>query len=200
MEFPIKDDSTIWQLFKNGNKESFSFIYSRHMPNLYEYGMRMLQNEELTRDAIHDLFVKLWQNRKTVGFTDNIKYYLITSFRNTIFTLKGIENRMPIVDLDEASGFSLDFNLESEYIRKEQLNELSKNLLEAMNQLSPRQKEVLYLRYFEELNYNEVAELMNISVKAAYKLSARALEALRELMKLPLSVILFLLLMSSDSN
>lgn len=198
MEFLFKDDSTTWQLFKNGDKSAFSFIYSHHTPNLYEYGMRMLQNEDLTRDAIHDLFVKLWQNRKTVGFTDNIKYYLISSLRNMIFTLKGIESRMPLVDLNEISSFNLDFNLESEYIRKEQLNELSKNMLDALNQLSPRQKEILYLRYFEELDYNDVAELMNISVKAAYKLSARALEALRELMKLPLSVVLFLLLISES--
>ncbi|ACU02286.1 MULTISPECIES: RNA polymerase sigma factor [Pedobacter] len=198
MELPFTDDSVTWQLFKNGDKKAFSFIYTTYSPNLYEYGMRILQDEELTRDAIHDLFVKLWQNRKSIGTTNNIKYYLITALRNTIFTLKGIENRMQLTGLNEADAFHLDFTLESAYIRKEDLNLLSIQLLDALNQISPRQKEILYLRYFEELDYNQIAEMMNISVKGAYKLSARALEALRELMKLPLSLLLFLLLMGRE--
>jgi RNA polymerase sigma factor (sigma-70 family) len=197
MALSFEDDSVTWQLFKNGDKAAFSFIYSCYSPNLYEYGMRMLSNEDQTRDAIHDLFVKLWQNRKSVGHTDNIKYYLIKAFRNTIFTLKGLEKRMPLVDLEEAHHFNLEFTPESAYIQNEQLNKLSRNLLDALNQLSPRQKEIIYLRYFEELDYNQAAEAMNISVKAAYKLSARALEALKEIMQLPLSLIVFLLLISN---
>jgi len=198
MELPFTDDSVTWQRFKNGDKKAFSLIYTTHTPNLYEYGIRILQDEELTRDAIHDLFVKLWQNRKSIGTTNNIRYYLITALRNTIFTLKGIENRMPMTSLNEAESFHLDFTLESAYIRKEDLNLLSIQLLDALNQISPRQKEILYLRYFEELDYNQIAEVMNISVKGAYKLSARALEALRQLMKLPLPLLIFLLLMGRE--
>ncbi|MBL1408737.1 RNA polymerase sigma factor [Sphingobacterium faecale] len=200
MKFTFKDDSTTWQLFKDGDREAFAFIYNRYTSNLYAYGMRLLQDEEETRDAIHELFVKLWQRRKTIGYTDNIKYYLITSFRNIIYTLKGIENRMPQADLSEAEDFDLSFNLESEFIHKEQSKELSKKLLEALGQLTPRQKEILYLRYFEELSYQEIAVVMDITVKASYKLSARALEALRELMNLPLSVVLFLLFTSIKTH
>ena len=198
MELVFKDDSVTWQLFKNGNQEAFSFIYTSYSPNLYEYGMRMLQDEDLTRDVMHDLFVKLWQNRKTAGPTNNIKYFLISSFRNLLFTHKGIENRMPREDLQESTGFNMEFTPESEYIRTEQLRQLSKQLLEALNKLSPRQKEIIYLRYFEELDYNQVAELMNMSVKAAYKLSARALDTLREIMNLPVSLIFFLLMINAD--
>jgi RNA polymerase sigma factor (sigma-70 family) len=51
-----------------------------------------------------------------------------------------------------------------------------------MNSLSARQKEVIYLRYFEELSYDEIASIMHISVKATYKLSARALDSLRQIL------------------
>ncbi len=198
MELVFKDDSVTWELFKNGDQQAFSFIYTSCSANLYEYGMRMVQDEDLTRDAMHDLFVKLWQNRQSVGPTNNIKYYLLTAFRNLLLTQRGIENRMPREDLQESTGFNMEFTPESDYIRSEQLDVLSKQLLEALNQLSPRQKEIIYLRYFEELDYNQVAELMNLSVKGAYKLSARALDALREIMKLPVSMIFFLLMVHPE--
>ena len=198
MEFVFQDDSATWQLFKNGDQQAFAYIYTRYSPNLYEYGMRMLQDEDVTRDVMHDLFVKLWQNRQSAGSTNNIKYYLITSLRNLIFTRKSIDNRMLHEELHESTGFNMEFTPESEYIRKEQLGQLSELLLEALNKLSPRQKEIIYLRYFEELDYNEVAELMNMSVKAAYKLSARALDTLREIMKIPITLIFFLLMINSN--
>jgi RNA polymerase sigma factor (sigma-70 family) len=195
MELPYKEDSETWQLFKDGDKQAFAFIYNKYSPTLYEYGMRMLQHEDSVKDAIHDLFVKLWQNRRSFSVTNNIKYYLIAAFRNTIFTLKGLEDRLPQVELSETDGFDLEFSLEAEYIRNEELANQSAQLLEAMNKLSARQKEIIYLRFFEEMDYNQIAEAMNISVKATYKLSARALDALREIMNLPASTIFFLLLL-----
>ena len=68
-------------------------------------------------------------------------------------------------------------------------------MLQALNQLSPRQKEVLYLRYFEELEYNEIAGMMDISVKGVYKLNSRALETLRGILDMPNSGIISMLLL-----
>lgn len=195
MESTYEDDGMTWQLFKNGDNKAFAFIYKKYSPALYEYGMRMLQHEDSVKDAIHDLFVKLWQNRKSFSATNNIKYYLIAAFRNTIFSLKGEESKLPQVELNDTDGFDMEFSIESEYIRNEELGNQSAQLLEAMNKLSARQKEMIYLRFFEEMDYKQIAETMNISVKATYKLSARALDALREIMDLPASTILFLLLL-----
>lgn len=194
MNLAEKDDSSLWQKFKDGDPQTFEFIYKTYSPTLYEYGMRMLQHEDSVKDAIHDLFVKLWHNRNSYSATNNIKYYLIAALRNTIFTLKGLEKRFPQVELNDTVGFDLGFSIETEYIRNEELSSQTAKLLEAMNKLSARQKEIIYLRFFEEMNYNEIAEVMNISVKATYKLSARALDALRVVMNIPVSTIIFLLL------
>jgi len=194
MNLAEKDNSILWQKFKDGDPQTFEWIYNTYSPALYEYGMRMLQHEDSVKDAIHDLFVKLWQNRNSYSATNNIRYYLLAALRNTIFTLKGLEKRFPQVELNDAIGFNLVFTAETEYIRNEELSSQTANLLAATNKLSARQKEIIYLRFFEEMNYDQIAEVMNISVKAAYKLSARALDALRIVMNIPVSTIAFLLL------
>jgi len=58
----------------------------------------------------------------------------------------------------------------------------TQKLIDALNQLTPRQKEVIYLRYFEELDYEEIATIMDITIKATYKLRARGLDILRQIM------------------
>jgi RNA polymerase sigma factor (sigma-70 family) len=91
------------------------------------------------------------------------------------------------------------FSVESEFIKKENQSVQTQKLIEALNQLTARQKEVIYLRYFEEMEYEEIAGIMNITVKATYKLTARGLDALRQILDVsPSSLILFLALAKAD--
>ena len=85
------------------------------------------------------------------------------------------------------------FSVESDFVDKEVRSVQTQKILAALNQLTPRQKEVIYLRYFEELDYEEIAVIMKITVKATYKLMARGLEALRQVMEVSIpSLLLFL--------
>lgn len=188
-------DTYLWETFLTGEREAFEAIYNQHYKALYEYGMRKLQNEELVRDYVHDLFVKLWMNRTTTGTTDNIRYYLLASLRNFILNQTTKKSNLYYVDMEEAESFHITFNAETELTKLEQTNEQAQKVLQALNQLSPRQKEVLYLRYFEELEYNEIAAMMDISVKGVYKLNSRALETLRGILDMPNSSIISLILL-----
>ncbi len=189
------EDINLWEAFLSGEREAFESIYTRHYKSLYEYGMRKLQNEELVRDYVHDLFVKLWMNRKTTGSTDNIRYYLLASFRNFIINQSTKKSNLNYVDMEEAEVFQINFNAEAESARLDQVDEQAQKVLQALNQLSPRQKEVLYLRYFEELEFKEIADMMDISVKGVYKLNSRALETLRGILDMPNASIISLILL-----
>ncbi len=190
------EDTYLWETFLTGNREAFETIYTRHYKSLYEYGMRKLQNEELVRDYVHDLFVKLWMNRNTIGTTDNIRYYLLASIRNFIINQTAKKSNLNYVDIEEAESFHIHFTAEAGLSHlDDQEEKQSRQVLNALNQLSPRQKEVLYLRYFEELDFKEIADMMDISVKGVYKLNSRALETLRDLLNMPNSGIISLLLL-----
>lgn len=177
-----------------GNRQAFTSIYSTYVEILYEYGIRILNNEDQVRDCIHDLFVKLWLNHKNISPTDNIRYYLIGAIRNTIFSYIAKEDRMKTEDLQNHDDFLLDFDVESDHIKKEDSSAQSKKIRDALEQLTGRQKEIIYLKYFEEMDYEQISELMNISVKGAYKLSARALDALKVILDIDKAMVIFMLL------
>lgn len=183
----------LWESFKEGNKDSFEKIYHQYFKSLYEYGLRTVNDKEIVKDHIHDLFVKLWTNRNHLGEVKNIKSYLLVSLRNLIFDKIEKNKRIQLSAAEEDYYFEMTFSVESKFIEQESYSEQTKKLITALNNLSSRQKEIIYLKYFEELEYNDIAAILNISTKATYKLSARAINALKEILNLPDTYIIFLL-------
>lgn len=187
------DDYALWQLFKSGDKESFQSIYFSHYNSLYEYGIRIENDKESVKDSIHDLFIKIWNNRSSLGNIGNIRSYLLVSLRGILYNKRESTSRVKLVEIDEELPFEMVFSVESAFISKEMRTEQTQKLIDALNQLTPRQKEVIYLRYFEELDYEEIASIMTINVKATYKLVGRALDRLRNVLNLSNTSILILM-------
>lgn len=189
------DEAILWESFLNGERASLQEIYSKYYQNLYSYGMRKLNNSEIVRDCIQDLFVHLWTNRANLSSTNNIKYYLLASLRNRLIRANAIDDKWQKIELSAADLFHIQFNPEAEYIQRENISQKAKILIDALDQLTPRQKEVLYLRYFEELGYDQIAELLDLSVRGVYKLNYRAIEALKTVLDISKADLLVLLLL-----
>ena len=71
-------------------------------------------------------------------------------------------------------------NVEEDYIEKEEQIVIKKEIDEMLNSLTSRQREIIYLRYVHEYEYNEIAELLHISVHSCRKLVSKAILSLRE--------------------
>lgn len=69
-------DAELWRSFKEGDRESFTTIYYQYLKNLYEYGLRIVEDKNLVKDRIHDLFVKLWNNKLNLDEVRNVKVLL----------------------------------------------------------------------------------------------------------------------------
>jgi RNA polymerase sigma factor (sigma-70 family) len=189
------DDDALWQSFKSGDRESFHSIYLHHFKPLYEYGMRLVGDQELVKDGIQDLFVKLWTNKANLSGVSAIRSYLLVALRTTLYNRLEKNNRIQLSADDEQLPFEMVFSVESDFINKEARTVQAEKLIAALNQLTPRQKEVIYLRYFEELDYDQIAAVMHITVKATYKLTARGLETLRQVLGISGSSLIILLLL-----
>lgn len=187
------NDQALWQSFKEGDRSSFQAIYFSYFKNLSEYGMRIIGDKELVNDCIHDLFVKLWNNKSNLGTVTAIRSYLMVSLRSTIFNKIKQNSRTAVLAFNDEHPFEMVFSVESDFIAKETSSIQTQKLLDALNELTPRQKEVIYLRYFEEMDYEEIAAVMGITVKATYKLTARSMEALRQIMVITNTSLLLLL-------
>lgn len=193
---PQPSDAELWASFRRGDEQAYAALYEQHAAALYQYGVRLVQDEFLVRDALHDLFVRLWTKRAQLAPIDNVRYYLLTGLRNALLDHKRRDQRYQHVSLDddERTPFQLSFSPEAEAFQQQENQAQAARLLAAVEQLSPRQKQVIYLRYYEELEYPQIAELLAINIKGVYKLTARALDALKDIMGVPRPLLLALLL------
>ena len=180
MEFLKQDDGKVWAMFKSGDNQMFAAIYSAYSRKLYHYGLKFTQNRALIEDSIQDLFFELLKNRKTIGQTDNILRYLMTSFRFKLFRLLKYEKRFDLRSDSGEYSFEITFSIEHELILQEKVDQKSAIFVKALQDLTPRQKEAIYLRYTNELEYSEVSEVMDMSLESCRNLICRAVKALKE--------------------
>lgn len=174
-------DTTIWNSFKMGNVHAFQCIYEKHMRILTNYGLRVCADKELVKDAIHDMFVDMWKNRMHLGHTNSIKYYLIKALRRNL--VKKIVNRRKKACEDItllSDNLLFEFSHELEITQSELKREQISKLYKALEKLSSRQKEVLFLRYFGGFSSSEIADILEINSQSAYNLIYRSLATLRE--------------------
>ncbi len=178
------EDEHIWASFKSGNREVFEQIFRTHIRVLYKYGNRFTHDTALVEDCIQDLFLDLWRKRQSLGTTDSIKRYLLGSLRRRI--IRKLQ-RKPVaqahIDL-EIHVFHLELNAEDAHIEAENDLAQQRALKEASAKLTNRQREVIYLKFFQEMSYEEIASVMEISYQSARNLVYAALKAIKKHMVL----------------
>ena len=181
----MKNDEILWAEFKKGDSDAFYKIYDLNYPSLYNYGMRISGNEELTRDSIHDLFLELWESKSRINIGFGIKPYLIKFLRNII--VDKLNDRKKLVTTQDNYYFESDrmeFLLSQEdiIINNDNIASNHKLLSNAINSLTNRQKEIIFLRFYNNLNYKEIANITNIKYQSVRNLISEALHKLRDLL------------------
>jgi RNA polymerase sigma-70 factor (ECF subfamily) len=180
-DFSLYTDAQLWRAYKEGNPGAYAFMYSKYTPALYSYGWHIIRDQALIEDCLHDLFIHLYDNRQSLGHTDSIKYYLFRALRRRITDSLSRQGKH-----HEPSGTSAEYNFqviaspESVLIADQSRRLLHENLCRSINTLPRRQREALYLLYFDELSYQEVADIMCLEVKTVYNQVRNALEGLKK--------------------
>jgi len=189
----LTNDRDIWSRFKSGDDESLTLVYSENFKKLYLFGMKITTNQTIVEDSIQDLFSDLVRNRKKLGDTNNIHFYLLKSFKRKLVRQLQKENRYRLKNKDEDFEFNITYSVEHFIIQNETADLKFQSLQLAIAKLKPRQKEAIYLRFTEELEYNEIAEMMEMSIESCRNLLFRAIKSLRDSLKGDTSIFLFFL-------
>jgi RNA polymerase sigma factor (sigma-70 family) len=168
----------LWNDFRNGNKEAYECIYRTYAPLLYNYGFKITANHALTQDCIQELFITLLVNKSRISKTDSIKFYLYKSLRREL--IRALKNDKK--NLSQPPGFEPNFDVVFSYeydLIQEQLSaERIQSLHKALDSLPPRQKEVIFLRFYENLSFEEIAGVMGIEQASVYKIIYKAIDNL----------------------
>jgi len=177
------DDTAIWLAFKAGDWEAYKKLYNDYFKMLNNYGYKFTKDVNIIEDAVHDLFIKLWTNRATLGTPVSVKNYLYKSLRNVIFRKMQYQSRF--VDLaDEPDySFSVELSFDHQIIANEEERELHLKLKTVIKNLPARQQEIIFLRFYEGLGYDAIADIMEINTNSAYKLLYKAFNNLQAALK-----------------
>ncbi|MBO9632055.1 MAG: sigma-70 family RNA polymerase sigma factor [Chitinophagaceae bacterium] len=172
-------DTKQWAAFCEGDQSAFLTLYEGHYNLLYIWAHRWIeQDTEWIRDQLHDFFIYLWEHRQNLARDINTRSYLLTSFKRYLIN-NAAKNKLllkPAVDLELPA--------EDDASEMEAFTEQFSKVQRAMDGLSPAQKEVVELRYMQNMSLQEIADHKRSSLRTVYNLMHRALIQLKnELLK-----------------
>ncbi len=184
-----------WDEFRYGDEGALKFIFNTYYHLLFNYGHKFTPDDHIIEDVIQDLFVKLWADRSSIGQTASVKNYIYKAFRRRLIRkLDYAPKIMAFPAAEDKIQFDIELGHDHRMISSERTKRIQQNLALALEKMTPRQREIIHLRYFEELEFEEIADIMQLSAKATYKLLYRAIDALKKhLPKFDYLVILYLL-------
>lgn len=190
--------SETWEEFVNGDQDCFCRLFKEYYEGLYGYGLKLNNDPDLVKDSIQNLFVTIWERRENLRHITSPNIYLFVSLRNNILRIKKHQTRIKEITDEVQDEFDIQFGAEELMMKKELRKEQKHKLQEALNHLSNKQKEVLYLHYFNGMSYGEIEEILSINRQSVRNHMYRAMETLRsvldiDVMRLVISLLIALL-------
>ncbi len=194
VKFSQTPDQTLWQLYRRGDKQALGQLAERYYRTLKHYGLKFMVDASIIDDCIQELFLQLWQNRLRINETDSVKHYLLKALRHHILQYLRSQKRQTFQELDWDTSVAEEFNTESLLIEQESLAILSHTIQTQLATLPAREREALYLRYYENLSISEIADVMEVNRQSVSNFLQKALSKLRTKWLVPLSVIICIFL------
>ncbi len=176
------DDKKIWDDFREGESYALSHIYHKYIQFLYGYGRKISDNNALVKDSIQDLFFELIRSRENLGATDNIKFYLLASFRRKLISNLKKQNLFSFHIEEKDWQPEIIYSAEHDYIEQEKRTHREETIKKALQELSPRQREILYYKYTCGFDYEQICNIMSIKYDSARKQVCRALKVLKQVL------------------
>jgi RNA polymerase sigma factor (sigma-70 family) len=168
----------LWTNFRAGNEEAYTSLMQSFAAPLYSYGIRLVNDDDFIKDCIQDVFYELWKRREHINSTGYVKSYLFKALRLRIFReQRNWNNALPI---EEHYQFMVELDTESALIESQSCEEVSRKMQRLLNHLPRRQKEILYLRFYEGLEQERIAEIMELNRQSVYNLLHEAIQRLRK--------------------
>jgi RNA polymerase sigma factor (sigma-70 family) len=180
MSFSTSYYNNIFRKFQEGNEDAFSFFYQFYLNDLYSYGISMGFGKDVVKDVIQDVFLKMYFEKKNFTSINHLKFFLLKSLKNRLYNIYKSKAVSATTEIsEEIISFSITTTVLDKIIDEEDRTIIKQQLDKLLSELTSRQKEAVYLRFMQELEYDEIAEIMHITEHAARKLISRSLNRLR---------------------
>ena len=173
-------DIELFSAIRDGDKKALSVLFMRHYDFLKHYGLRIAPSPEIVEECIQELFLYIFEASGRLGEIKQVKVYLFRSLRRRIIEKLNREKRLRGPDKELAALTAIQFSYEDVYWEKEGQQHLQEALAHALNDLPWRQREAIYLRYYNGLRTKEIAEIMGVANQTILNTLYQALKKIRK--------------------
>ncbi len=177
-------DGLLLEALRKDDEKALGYLFNTFYNKLYRIGLKWCLDSDITEESIQLIFSDLWKYRRTLGDIQSFEAYLKSSLKKRIFKELQKVNSIEKVNWEDAETFILSTqSYEEILIKQESDTQLKKQLHLALEQLSPRQKEIIVLKYFEELSFKEIAEKTGLQTDSIYKTLHEGIKKLRGILQ-----------------
>jgi RNA polymerase sigma factor (sigma-70 family) len=175
------NESLLWSQFVCGDEAGFTELFRHFSKPLFNYGIKIVSDKELLKECLQELFVNLWHSRqKLAPDVTSVQSYLFLSFKRLLLKKKRKGLRIIPLSNTDSGDFLADYSIEQLLIEKENATEQERRLLTALSQLTARQKEAIYLKFYQNMSYEEIGEVMNINYQSLRSLVYKAIKMMHQ--------------------
>jgi RNA polymerase sigma-70 factor (ECF subfamily) len=170
--YASQTDEALALLYVNGDNRAFDELLARNQQKLYNYILFVVRDPEIANDVFQDTFVKVITKLQDGKYTDSGKFsFWVTRIAHNIM-MDGYRQQRGehIVDVDEENDLSrlrseelMDINRENEFVNAQILNDVR----HLMDMLPAPQREVVYMRYYQDLSFKEIADMTGVSINTS---------------------------------
>jgi RNA polymerase sigma factor (sigma-70 family) len=183
-EYVLKSEAELIQQLQRNDEQALAALMRLYYNDLYNYGARFTDDISLIKDCIQEIFISLWQRRETADTILSPRYYFLRAIKNKI--LKALYKHMQPASLSSLQpdyDSFYEFSIEQITIENQVNEEKTQKLRNTLTLLSKKQKEIIYLKYYQYLDHGQIAELMNLNRQSVYNLLHETIHKLRTLLR-----------------
>ena len=184
----VMTDEELAMDYVNGNNRAFDELLFRHQSKLFSYILFVVRDREIADDLFQETFVKVITKLQEGKYSPSGKFsaWMMRIAHNVIMDLYRGLKVQKIVDTSDENDLSnistndfYSMDIESQYVNAQVLKDVKK----LMNFLPASQREVVYMRYYQQLSFKEIAEMTNVSINTSLGRMRYAILNLRRMVK-----------------
>lgn len=185
MEKSLVSDGVLVSLYQKGNEKAFELLVRRHKSKVYTAIYLIVKDPYIAEDLLQDTFIKAVTTIKTNRYNEEGKFlpWIVRIAHNLAIDYFRKEKRYPTVILEDGSNVFNTLNFAEDSVESVQIKmETHERLKEMIQKLPEQQKEVLLMRHYADMSFQEIAEATGVSINTALGRMRYALINLRKQM------------------
>ena len=181
-EYSLFDETACMKRLQHNDEEALALLMRAYYAALYNYASRFTRDDGLIKDCIQEVFISIWQRRESACTILSPRFYLLRATKNKVLkSLHRKRQQAMSASLKEEYPFFYEFSIERIIIEKQISEANALRLRKTLSSLSNRQKEIIYLKYYQHVDNGQIAELMSISRQSVYNLLHETIQKLKDL-------------------